>query len=137
MHDAIRVVIVLACMGVMTAIMGVSAVLIVRYLSSLFRLMALVRTHEPALWISLSQPTFFPPLQDPRNPFVTFCVKLQFLRWFLRGGEGAQHPETKESIRETRRLFNFALLGFLVGCLCFLFAWYIAWCVLKPVHNIS
>jgi hypothetical protein len=104
--------VVIAGMGIMMILFWVVFAVVVRYLISVFRLIRQVKTAEPTLWESLGRPTMFPMFHASFNPFQGLISQGRFCGSFLKGGEGATLPETKELLHKTRRLFRMGMIGF-------------------------
>lgn len=100
------------CFGLMTILFWGVFAIVVRYLFSVFKLIQQIKEEEPDLWSSLGSPTMFPVFHVSRDPFQGLFSQIRFLNWFLRGGEGAETPETKVLVDKTKRLFRMAMVGF-------------------------
>jgi len=111
MNETTTVIVMFLSMGVMTILFWAVFAMVVRYLISVFKLIRQVKTAEPELWTSLGNPTMFPMFHVSFNPFKGLSSQMRFCNWFLKGGEGAQTPETEAMVEKTRRLFRIGMIG--------------------------
>jgi hypothetical protein len=113
MNETAKFIVIFSAMGVMTILFWVVFAMVVRYLISVFKLIHQVKTVEPELWAALGHPTMFPMFHVSFNPFKGLYSQMRFCNWFLKGGDGAQAPETKTMVEKTRRLFRIGMIGFI------------------------
>ena len=113
MNETTKFIIIFATMGVMTILFWVVFAMVVRYLISVFKLIRQIKTAEPEVWASLGNPTMFPMFRFSLNPFHDLFSEMRFCNWFLKGGEGAEDPETKSMVEKTRRFFRIGMIGFI------------------------
>jgi hypothetical protein len=130
MNQTWKFVVFLGCMVVITILFCVVFAIVVRYLISVFKLIKKVKTTEPDLWQSLGRPTMFPMFQASFNPFQGLSSQARFCSWFLKGGEGAALPETKEMVLKTKRLFRIGMIGFVSLFILFLVFFAVMACVI-------
>ena len=98
--------------GVIALLFFIVIAMVVRYLISVLKLLHQVRTAEPDLWISLGKPTMFSAMfNTPSMQIRGFLSQFRFFVWFIKGGKGAEIPETRAMVEKTRRLFYIATIG--------------------------
>ena len=112
MNETTKFIVIFSSMGVMNILFWIVFAIVVRYLISVFKLIRQVKTAEPELWVSLGNPTMFPMFHVSFNPFKGLFSQMRFCNWFLKGGEGADTPETKAMVEKTKRLFRIGMIGF-------------------------